>query len=195
HEDKVSIHIHPTIRADFVKKLGENYDIIANVINQVHERENGEGYPQGLSGDSIHMDAKIIGICDVYVALCQARIHRGALTPYEAIETILGDMKDQFAPHVARALLDALSMYPVGSLIQLDSGEIGQVIAANPQTPTRPVVELLLDTTGHVYPPQFVDLAEDSSVNIKAVLSKGMLKDMMDSIEREVMVSSDDEAA
>jgi hypothetical protein len=141
------------------------------------------------------LDAKIIGICDVYVALCQARIHRGALTPYEAIETIFSDMKDQFAPHVASALLDALSMYPVGSLIQLDSGEIGQVVAANPQTPTRPVVEILLDTTGPVYPPKFVDLAEDSWVNIKAVLSKSMLKDMMDSIEREVMLSNDGEAA
>ena len=83
-------------------------------------------------------------------------------------------------------------MYPVGSLIQLDSGEIGQVIAANPKIPMRPVVELLLDTTGHVYPPQFVDLAEHSSVNINAVLSRRMLKDMIDSIEREVM---DDEAA
>ena len=195
HDDKISIHIHPTIGADFVKKLGEDYDIIANVINQVHERENGEGYPEGLSGDSIHMDAKIIGICDVYVALCQARINREALTPYEALQKILDDMEDQFAPNIANALLEALSMYPVGSLIQFESGEIGQVVAANPQTPMRPVVERLSDTTGHVYPPQLVDLAEDSSVNIKAILSKSMLKDMMSSIEREGMPSNDGEAA
>ena len=195
HDDKISIHIHPTIGADFAKKLGENYDIIADVISQVHERENGEGYPEGLSGDSIHVDAKIIGICDVYVALCQARIHREALTPYEALQKILHDMEDQFAPNIANALLEAFSMYPVGSLIQFESGEIGQVVAANPQTPMRPVVELLLDTTGHVYPPQFVDLAEDSSVIIKAILSKRMLNHMMDSVEREVMVSNDGEAA
>ena len=161
----------------------------------MHERENGEGYPEGLSGDSIHMDAKIIGICDVYVALCQARIHREALTPYEALQKILDDMEDQFAPNIANALLEALSMYPVGSLIQFESGEIGQVVAANPQTPMRPVVERLSDTTGHVYPPQLVDLAEDSSVNIKAILSKSMLKDMMSSIEREGMPSNDGEAA
>ncbi|MCH7768997.1 MAG: HD domain-containing protein [Nitrospinae bacterium] len=195
HDDKISIHMHPKIGADFVKELGENYNFIADVIYQVHERENGEGYPEGLSGDSIHMDAKIIGICDVYVALCQARINREALTPYEALQKILDDMEDQFAPNIANALLEALSMYPVGSLIQFESGEIGQVVAANPQTPMRPVVERLSDTTGHVYPPQLVDLAEDSSVNIKAILSKSMLKDMMSSIEREGMPSNDGEAA
>jgi len=196
HDDEISIHIHPTIGADFVKKLGEDYDIIADVISQVHERENGEGYPKGLSGDSIHMDAKIIGICDVYVALCQARIHREALMPSDALETILSDVKDQFAPHVASALLEAVSMYPVGSLIQLDSGEIGQVVAANPQTPTRPVVELLLDAIGDdVYPPQFVDLAEDSSVNIKAGISKRKLSEMMGFKDREGMPSDDGKAA
>ncbi len=86
-------------------------------------------------------------------------------------------------------------MYPVGSLIQFESGEIGQVVAANPQTPMRPVVELLLDTTGLVYPPQLVDLAEHSSVNIKTILSKRKLSELMGPKDREVMVSNDGEAA
>jgi HD-GYP domain-containing protein (c-di-GMP phosphodiesterase class II) len=85
-DEKQVIQKHSELGADFVRKWGENYNTVADVIHQVHERENGQGYPEGLLGNEIHLDAKIIGISDVYVAMSRPRAYREAFLPFDAMQ-------------------------------------------------------------------------------------------------------------
>jgi HD-GYP domain-containing protein (c-di-GMP phosphodiesterase class II) len=178
-DEKQVIQKHSELGADFVRKWGENYNTVADVIHQVHERENGQGYPEGLLGNEIHLDAKIIGISDVYVAMSRPRAYREAFLPFDAMQAIIQTMEAQFTPFLFRALLQALSIFPVGSLVRLSSGEIGRVAAANPERPMRPVVEMIFDSRDTpLDPPRTVDLTEEPNFHIKGAIPKESIAHM-----------------
>src|SRR5262249_70558 len=99
------------------------------VAYQMHDRLNGTGYPRGRTADQIHELAKIAAVADVFVALTSNRPHRPGLLPYYALERILHGVKDGFYDsQVARALLKTVSLFPVGSSVQLTDGRTGVVI-------------------------------------------------------------------
>jgi len=79
-----------------LQTLGKKYLWIAKVVSQEQERENGQGYPNGLKGDEIHDYAKIIGIVDVYEALTHHRPQRRGHMPHDAVKLILGTQKTFF---------------------------------------------------------------------------------------------------
>ena len=132
----------------------------ALVAYQAHERLDGSGYPHGKRAGGIHDFAKITAIADVYHAQIARRPFRpqGRL-PYYAVEEVLrmcGAKKlDQ---RFARALLSAVSLFPVGSWVRLNTGEIGQVLAAHRTEFTRPVVAILYDMAGRPIPVKRVSL-------------------------------------
>jgi HD-GYP domain-containing protein (c-di-GMP phosphodiesterase class II) len=179
-EERHTIQTHSELGAAYVRKMGGDCEAIAEVIYQVHERENGLGYPQGLSGNEIHIDAKIIGISDVYVAMNKPRVYREAYLPFDAMQAIIQTMEEQFAPHLVRALLQALSIFPVGSLVRLSSGEIGRVAAANPERPMRPIVEIIFDSRdARLEPPITMDLTEYPHIHIKGAITKESIAHML----------------
>ena len=90
------IRKHPYYTYKILETLGEKYLWIAKVASQEQERENGQGYPNGLKGDEIHKYAKIIGIVDVYEALTHNRPQRKGYMPHDAVKLILGTQKDLF---------------------------------------------------------------------------------------------------
>jgi hypothetical protein len=76
-------------------------------------------------------------------------------------------------------LLQALSIFPVGSLVRLSSGEIGRVAAANPERPMRPVVEMIFDSRDTpLDPPRTVDLTEEPNFHIKGAIPKESIAHM-----------------
>lgn len=180
-EERHTIQMHSELGAAYVRQMGGEYEAIADVIIQTHERENGLGYPQGLSSNEIHNDAKIIGISDVYVAMNKPRAYREAYLPFDAMQAIIQTMEEQFAPHLVRALLQALSIFPVGSLIRLSSGEIGRVAAANPERPMRPVIEIIFDSRDNrLDPPLTMDLTEYPHLHIKGAITKESIAHMFE---------------
>lgn len=179
-EERHIIQTHSDLGAAHVRKIGPEYEPVAEIIYQIHERENGQGYPEGLRGNEIHDEAKIIGICDVYVAMNKPRVYRAAFLPFDAMQAIIQRMEEQFAPHLVRALLQALSIFPVGSLIRLSSGEVGRVAAANPERPMRPVVEVIFDARdSRLEPPSTMDLTEYPHLHIKGAIAKETISYML----------------
>lgn len=179
-EEKEAVQKHSELGANLVRSWGEDYGTVADVIYQVHERENGKGYPQGLGGNEIHVDAKIIGISDVYVAMSRPRAYREAFLPFDAMQAIIQTMENQFNPGLVRALLQALSIFPVGSLVRLSSGEVCRVAAANPERPMRPVIEIIFDSRDkHVDPPRTMDLTEHPHLHIKGAIPKETIQHML----------------
>ncbi len=179
-EEQHIIQQHSELGANFVRGFGQDYHPIADVIYQVHERENGQGYPEGIPGHEIHKDAKILGIADVFVAMSKPRTYREAFLPFDAMQAIIQTMEEQFAPYLVKALLQALSIFPVGSLVRLSSGEVARVAAANPERPMRPIVEIIIDDRDtRVDPPRTMDLTEYPHLHIKGAISRDVIGHML----------------
>jgi len=155
-----SIKKHVQYGRDIVVAADARYAWIGDIIYQHHEREEGQGYPQGLSGGQINEFAKVIGVADVYEAFSHPRTFRKAFIAYDALQKLV-EMRGKFFPaKVIRALMNEISMFPVGSYVQLNTGEIGRVISTNRSQLLRPVVQTLYNADGSPKPkPAMADLS------------------------------------
>jgi HD-GYP domain-containing protein (c-di-GMP phosphodiesterase class II) len=142
------------------------------VAYQMHERCNGSGYPRGRTAAQIHPLAKIAAVADVFLALVSMRPHRAPVSPYRAIEMILYDTQRQlYDPYVVRALLGAISLFPLGSYVRLSDDRIAKVIRTNPRRYDRPIVEIEQDSRSTT-PPEVVDLALRPEVRVVRALGR-----------------------
>jgi hypothetical protein len=156
-----AIHNHPRLGAELVRQWAPNASPVMEAILQHHERENEQGYPQGLSGGAIHPHAKIIGLVDAYASLIQARPYRPRYQLHEAVREIVRTKHDSFSPQLIKALLAEVSFFPPQTLVRLNTGEVGRVVSVNRHQPLRPKVEILVDSRGNALdPPRPLDLSE-----------------------------------
>ncbi len=131
--------------------LGSTEDISSEVAETAlyhHERCNGTGYPKGLSGKAIPEFARIVGVADVYDALCHDRPYRPRLSPGEVINVIRNSPKDEFDPEIAGMFMSSITPYALGSTVILNTGCRGVVIHITGDYPAHPRVQLLYDGTG-----------------------------------------------
>jgi HD-GYP domain-containing protein (c-di-GMP phosphodiesterase class II) len=119
---------------------------ILDGIRQHHERINGSGYPLGLRGPEISQFGKIIAVADVYDACISPRKHRKRFTPYEALKILLGD-SHLFDIKILKAFVASMAIYPIGSFIRLNTGEVAKVIGINHGAPFRPEIRIYFDSS------------------------------------------------
>jgi HD-GYP domain-containing protein (c-di-GMP phosphodiesterase class II) len=158
---------HPEEGAHIITRLGPEYTWLAEVVLQVHERVDGSGYPQVLKEDEIHEFAQVVGLADVYESLVHHRPYRRQLSPVEALKEILHRERAAFPDRILRALVQAMSPYPVGSLVRLNTGEIGLVVAKNKDRPLRPIVEVLFQRGKRLVQPVVIDLSQSPLLHIQ----------------------------
>jgi HD-GYP domain-containing protein (c-di-GMP phosphodiesterase class II) len=166
-EEVESLKQHPEKGASIVRAAGPEYPGLATLVAQEHEREDGSGYPKGLRGDEIQALAKVLGIADAYESLTHPRPFRRRVSPLDAVKEIITSERRAFPDWALKALIRGLSTFPVGSLVRLNSKEIGRVVGTNPAYPLRPVVEIVAGASGE--PPassRVVDLAQNSLLYI-----------------------------
>lgn len=96
-------------------------------IEQHHERINGSGYPNGLQGSEIGLYGKMLGIVDTFVALTTARPYAMPLSIEDAL-TALQSWQEQFCPVLVELFIECVGAFPVGSLVELTSGELAVVV-------------------------------------------------------------------
>lgn len=145
----------------------------SHVAFQHHERMDGSGYPRLLHGNDIHEYARIVAVTDVYDALLADRVYRHAFLPYEAIRELTRGAYTLFDPRVVAALLDNIAIYPVGSVVQLNTGDVGIVVDVNKQSQHRPIIRMLVDHHGEKIPGrQEIDLDKMSTVYIVKAFSE-----------------------
>jgi HD-GYP domain-containing protein (c-di-GMP phosphodiesterase class II) len=135
---------------------------------QTHERSNGSGYPMGLLQDETPAAARLLAAVDVLCAVLAPRPHRGRLLGREAMELcvkLAGEGALDGA--AARALLRSIGLYPVGSRVMLSTGEVAVVLAASGDSFERPVVQVIVTTSGCRPPsPRIMDLSELPGISI-----------------------------
>jgi HD-GYP domain-containing protein (c-di-GMP phosphodiesterase class II) len=147
-EEREQVQQHPEMGFQMLSKLGAQYAWLAQVAWQEHERWNGQGYPRGLKGDQIHEYARIIGLVDIFDALVTPRPYRRRLLPHEAIRELLIAEKTAFPNQIIKALIQQFSLFPLGTMVQLNTGEVGVVTQLNARYPLRPVVSVNQGASG-----------------------------------------------
>lgn len=110
-----------------------------------HEQYNGEGYPNGLVGDNIHLFGRIICVADVYDALTSDRPYRRAMLPSDGIEYIMGGFGRMFDPQIVDAFIRKVAPYPVGTIVKLSNGVTGIVVENFENAGMRPRIQILED--------------------------------------------------
>ncbi|MEW5785266.1 MAG: HD-GYP domain-containing protein [Bacillota bacterium] len=143
HDEYETVKNHPRYGFELFKKSPLFSARAGAVIMQHHERYNGLGYPQGLTGNKINRLAQITAVADVYDALLSDRPYRKALLPHEAVEMLLGWGEEYFSLEILRSFLGNIAAYPVGTEVLLSNGEGGLVIANTPGFTLRPVIKVL----------------------------------------------------
>lgn len=163
---------HPNHSARKLENIPEVTDGIKRGISQAHEKIDGSGYPEGLKGDDVHKYAQIIGVTNVYEAMTHPRPHKEKRLPYDAMKVIITLAGKEYNSRIARTFVNQISLYPVGSLVELNNGAVAKVVEANSNFPLRPVVAMLLDKSGNrLKVPEAIDLRKNMILHIKKLIS------------------------
>lgn len=109
-------------------------------IAQHHERLNGLGYPKGLKGEEIGVYGRMAGIADCFAALTSPRPYAEALSVSDAMMRMYKWGGELFAQPLVEKLVQAIGVFPVGSLVELSSGEVAVVIRHNRVRRLQPTV-------------------------------------------------------
>ncbi len=164
---------HPQYGFDILRKYDEIPLLSAHVALQHHERWDGKGYPRNLAGEDIHEYSRIAAAADVYDALLADRPYRPSYTVNQAL-TVLNRMAGVYLDKDAVcALVSNIAVYPIGTIVELNTGDIGVVVDVNREYPTKPILRIVYDkTTRKICSPHEVDLSKLTTIVIKKPLSQ-----------------------
>ena len=154
--------MHPT---EGYKMLSASPGIDAvslDVVLHHHEKIDGSGYPERLSGDQISLHAKMGAVCDVYDAITSNRPYKSGWDPAESLRK-MAEWTGHFDPKVFQAFVKSIGIYPVGSLVRMNSGRIGVVIEQSQKSLTMPLVKVFFSTKSNLrIVPLVLDLSSAS---------------------------------
>lgn len=118
---------------------------VIQIIESHHERYNGTGYPQGLKSNDIPVFARIAGIVDAYDAMTTYRPYAEAVSTYAAMRKLNELAGVEFQAEMVEQFVQAVGIFPVGTLVELSTGEVGVVIGQNRTRRLRPQIMVLTD--------------------------------------------------
>ncbi|MBI1319053.1 MAG: HD domain-containing protein [Candidatus Hydrogenedens sp.] len=166
--EHVDIQKHTIAGLDALQKLRGLPFLVRFVVYQHHERADGKGYPRRRRKNATHAFARIVAVADAYDSLVTERPWRKALHPYRAMEFLLHQSERAFENTALRGLLRYQSLFPVGSLMELESGEVVRVIAPNTTNYHRPVVFVMRSVPhGKLDMHQIVDLSTEEGLRFR----------------------------
>lgn len=113
---------------------------VIDMVASHHERRDGSGYPAALAGAAIPLFGQIAGLVDCYDAMISDRDYAQEMSPHEAVQELNQLAGKQFERELVENFVQAIGVFPSGSLVKLNSGEIGLVIEQNGMRRLRPKV-------------------------------------------------------
>jgi HD-GYP domain-containing protein (c-di-GMP phosphodiesterase class II) len=164
-QDKTLLEQHCKLGATLLSEHPGMHEDVLRIVLEHHERTDGTGFPAALGNDKISPLAQIVGIVDVYDAMVTRRGTRPAMIPHDAVRQLfLAGERGQFPKPLVETMIRSIGVYPVGSLLKLNTGEQAVVVGVNPQQRLKPLVKVTTDPQGGSYAtPLEIDLAAPSS--------------------------------
>ncbi|MCB1906169.1 MAG: HD-GYP domain-containing protein [Rhodocyclaceae bacterium] len=154
------IRRHPGDGHEILLDLGGVGEVALDITRHHHERIDGSGYPDRLADEQISTMARMAAIVDVYDAITADRCYHKGMPATEALRKMWEWSTNHFDRKLLAAFVRCVGIYPVGSLVRLESGRLGVVIAQSPEEALMPVVRTFFNTRANAYvTPDVVDLA------------------------------------
>nr|WP_315483095.1 HD-GYP domain-containing protein [uncultured Undibacterium sp.] len=127
-DEFVSVKEHPSAGHAMLLEAKGVGEIALDVCLHHHEKMDGSGYPKGLKGDQISLYAKMGAVCDVYDAITSNRPYKEGWCPAESLKKMSEWSRGHFDEVVFQAFVRSIGIYPVGTLVKLQSGRLGVVV-------------------------------------------------------------------
>lgn len=141
------------------------------ILFQNKERLDGSGYPRRHTKNATHKFSRIVAVADVYDAMSTDRPWRKAHHPYRTMEYLLSQAHKKFDAEAIKGLLRYMSLFPIGSFVALDNGDIARVVHSNHDDYSHPIVSVLFDEKRKAYaPPEILDLHTEPDAKVASVL-------------------------
>jgi HD-GYP domain-containing protein (c-di-GMP phosphodiesterase class II) len=151
---------HVLYGKQILEKIGDIPEIVRQGIYAHHERMDGSGYPDKLTGNNIPLFARIVAVADVYDTMLSEGVDMPGQTPFFIMETLLIYEIDKLDPKVVLTLLKNVANYYLGLEIVLSDGEVGEVVFVHPHCIYRPIVRVQ---------GEYIDLYERRDLKIMGV--------------------------
>ena len=144
-EERGVMQMHVAYGVEIAEKVGGISDHVVAMVQCHHERHDGSGYPAQLAGADIPVYGRISGVTDCYDAMISNRPYAPAKSSYDAIRELNSLAGTLFQREVVEQFVQALGMFPTGSLVELNTGEVAIVVEQHPTHRLRPNLIVVLD--------------------------------------------------
>jgi HD-GYP domain-containing protein (c-di-GMP phosphodiesterase class II) len=175
-----SIKLHVELGLKALEDSGNVDQDVRDGIGQHHERLDGGGYPNGFSGAMISIYGRMAAIADSFAALTSLRPYAPPLPAYDALKILYGQAGTHYHAPLVEQFVQAIGVFPAGSLVELSTGEVATVLAHNRVRRLEPRVLVLTDANKQpIHEPQALDLllqpkaADGSDIKIVKGLPTG----------------------
>ncbi|SFN64318.1 HDIG domain-containing protein [Formivibrio citricus] len=160
-EEFAIMKTHPEEGWKIIREIPGMHEVPLDITLHHHERVDGSGYPHKLKGDEISQFAKMAAIVDVYDAITSDRCYHKGMPAPEGLRKLWEWSKFHFDPALVQAFMRTVGIYPVGSLVKLESGRLAVVIDQNEGSLLTPKVKAIFSTKSNAYiPPLEIDLSK-----------------------------------
>lgn len=169
-QEMVVMREHVVKGVKVLKEMGIPERIV-RTMSEHHERLDGYGYPDGLSGEQISYFGRMIAIVDTYDAITADRCYKPGMPSQTALKILLKDAPDKFDKGLVEKFIKCVGIYPVGSLVKLNNDQVAMVVKQQEQAPLSPVVKVFYSVrNSHFIAPKDIDLKASQYEVEKAVL-------------------------
>ncbi len=158
-QEFAAIKYHPEAGLKILQQSDATNATVQDVCLHHHEKFDGSGYPHGLAGEQISLFARMGAICDVYDAVTSDRPYKKGWGAARSIRE-MASWKGHFDEQIFQTFVKTLGIYPVGTLVRLESGRLAIVIGQNEQSLLLPRVKVFMSAlTRKPLEPRIINLA------------------------------------
>ena len=160
-EEKKEVVKHTEYGVDIIKDVQGLPSVVLDIVRDHHERLNRSGFPNQSGGNEISYNAMLVSIVDVYDCVTMGYEGRSAISCTDALKSMYDWRNELFQSELIEHFIQCLGIYPIGSVVKLNSGEIGIVVTFDDYSRLAPRVMVLLDKDKKYYSaPRMLDLSQ-----------------------------------